>query len=85
MMLILILYDTILYTVTDPILHRSWLLQVLSYPLYQSIKSRTYENLQALFSGEVDIHNTFSVQAMPNSPLKLQVLYKPLAELGKYN
>ena len=61
---------------------RTCTLQVLSYPLYQSLKSRTYENLQALFSGQADTDRTFSTQSMPYAELKLEVLYKPLEQQG---
>ncbi|XP_067948551.1 uncharacterized protein [Watersipora subatra] len=59
--------------------------KVLSYPLFQSIKSRTFENLQALFSGEVDIEQDFGILSMPEAPLKLEHLLKPLEDKGYDN
>ena len=50
--------------------------------MFQSLKSRTYENLQALFSGKVNTQQTFSTLAMPPEKLKLESTFKPLQEKG---
>lgn len=51
--------------------------------MFQSLKSRTYENLQALFSGKVNTQQTFSTLAMPPEKLKLESTFKPLQDQGK--
>ena len=56
---------------------------VLDFELMQGIRSRTYESLQALFSGLVNpFEKPFSTLAMPPTPLKTEVILKPLKELG---
>ncbi|XP_071951768.1 uncharacterized protein [Antedon mediterranea] len=49
---------------------------VFNYELFQSLKGRTYENLQALFSGELyDVEKPFGLQDMPPSPVHLGRLF----------
>ncbi|XP_033127485.1 uncharacterized protein LOC117125182, partial [Anneissia japonica] len=45
---------------------------VFNFELFQSLKGRTYETLQALFSGELyDVEKPFGTQDMPPTPVKL--------------
>ncbi|GFR96222.1 hypothetical protein ElyMa_006292700 [Elysia marginata] len=48
---------------------------VFDFELVQAIKSRTYENLQAVFGGIVDTTTeSFGTQSLPPEPLKLEAL-----------
>ncbi|XP_013402922.1 uncharacterized protein LOC106168430 [Lingula anatina] len=56
---------------------------VFEYELFQAIRSRTYETIQALFSGEADVDKKpFAVLDMPPKPLKYQELFGPLRKHG---
>ena len=56
---------------------------VLDFELVQGIRSRTYESLQALFAGLVNpFEKPFSTLSMPPTPLKTEVILRPLKDLG---
>ncbi|KAK3576865.1 hypothetical protein CHS0354_012918 [Potamilus streckersoni] len=56
---------------------------VLDFELVQSLKSRTFESLQALFSGYVNPYEkAFGVLAYPPQPLKIESLFQPLKKAG---
>ncbi|KAH3843009.1 uncharacterized protein LOC127876688 [Dreissena polymorpha] len=57
----------------------------LDFELVQGVRSRTFETLQALFSGEINPYSKpFGTQAMPKEKLNIGSLLRPLKRLG-YN
>ena len=63
--------------------NNSSLASVIDFELVQSIKSRTFENLQAFFSGYVDpSKKTFGVQEIPPEPLNMTKLFRKLKTRG---
>ncbi|CAH1777557.1 unnamed protein product [Owenia fusiformis] len=64
-------------------IHRSIPANVLDFRKMQAIKSRTYESLQALFSGEVYLEEKpFAVLDLPPRPLKTEDLFVPFKNAG---
>ncbi|XP_022110129.1 uncharacterized protein LOC110989803 isoform X2 [Acanthaster planci] len=56
---------------------------VFNFHLMQSLKGRTYENLQALFAGELyNPKNPFGVQDMPPKAVQMGILLKSMKEAG---
>ncbi|WAQ97890.1 hypothetical protein MAR_022263 [Mya arenaria] len=55
---------------------------VVDFELIQGVKSRTFESLQTLFSGEIDPYSKpFGIQAMPKTILKIHKLLRPFKAL----
>ena len=66
--------------------HRDKDLLVLDFELVQGVRLRTFENLQALFSGTINPFEVpFGTQEMPRQILNLQKLLVPLRQLGYSN
>ena len=58
-------------------------LRVLDFELVQSVRSRTFETLQVLFSGEIDPSvKPFGVLELPPEPLKTEKLLRMLKQRG---
>jgi len=56
---------------------------VLEFELFQGLRSRTFESLQALFAGYVNPFTVpFGVFSMPPQPLATEVLFGPAKKLG---
>ncbi|XP_012939880.1 uncharacterized protein LOC101855651, partial [Aplysia californica] len=59
---------------------------VFDFELVQSVKSRTFESLQTLFSGDIDpSRNPFGTQEVPPEPLDLSLLLGKLKDKGYSN
>ncbi|XP_064608073.1 uncharacterized protein LOC135472482 isoform X2 [Liolophura sinensis] len=57
--------------------------KVLDFKLFQSIKARTFENLQALITGEIDLKAVpFGIHDRPDNPLHLEYMFNPLRSDG---
>lgn len=57
--------------------------RVLDYRLFQSMKARTFENLQALIGGEIDLKAVpFGIHDSPDNPLHLEYMFNPLRSKG---
>lgn len=55
---------------------------LLDFELVQAVKSRTFETLQALFSGSIDPYTkSFGVHEMPKNKLKIGSMFKKLKKL----
>ena len=68
--------------VLDSINHLSGSM-VLDFELIQGVRSRTFESLQALFSGSIDPYSKpFGTQAMPKTKLNVGEMLNPLKKLG---